>query len=34
MNLQTSYELRLAEKALPNSVRRNIEAQRETMVSA
>jgi len=34
MNLQTSYELRLAEKALPKSVRRNIEAQRETLVSA
>jgi len=32
MNLQTSYELRLAEKALPKRVRRNIEAQRNTLV--
>jgi len=34
MNLQTSCELRLAEKALPKSIRRNIEAQKKTMVSA
>lgn len=34
MNLQTNYELRLAEKALPKRVRKNIEAQRETLVSA
>ena len=34
MNLQTSYELRFSEKALPKRVRRNIEAQRNTLVSA
>ncbi len=33
MNLQASYELRLAEKALPNRVRKNIEIQREALVS-
>ena len=34
MNLQKTYELRLAEKALSRKVRRRIEAQREAMVLA
>ena len=34
MNLQKTYELRLAERALPGKVRKHIEQQRETLVSA
>lgn len=34
MNLQKAYELRLAEQAFPDSVRRNIEQNRNTLVSA
>lgn len=34
MNLQKTYELRLAEKALPNRVVKHIERQREALVSA
>ena len=34
MNLQKSYELRLAEKALPRKVKRHIQEQRESFVSA
>ncbi len=33
MNLQASYALRMAEKALPNRVRKNIEEQRAEFVS-
>ena len=32
-NLQKTYELRLAEKALPGRVRRHIEEQSKTLVS-
>lgn len=34
MNLQKTYELRLAEKALPGKVRKHIEQHRKTLVSA
>ncbi len=34
MNLQKTYELRLAEKALPGKVRKHIEESRESLVSA
>jgi antitoxin HigA-1 len=34
MNLQKTYELRLAEKALPVKVRRQIEEQRDALVRA
>ena len=34
MNLQKTYELRLAERAMPRKVRKRIEEQREAMVSA
>lgn len=34
MNLQKTYELRLAEKALPGRVRKHIREQREALVSA
>lgn len=33
MNLQASYELRIAEKTVPERVRRHIEVQREALVS-
>ncbi len=33
MNLQKTYELRLAEKALPGKIRKRIQEQREAMVS-
>lgn len=34
MNLQKTYELRLAERALPGKVRKRIEEQRNLLVSA
>ncbi len=34
MNLQKAYELRLAEQALPDRVRRHIEQNRNALVSA
>ncbi len=34
MNLQKTYELRLAEKALPGRVRKHIKQQREALVEA
>ena len=34
MNLQKTYELRLAEKALPEKIRKHIEQNRTTLVSA
>lgn len=34
MNLQKTYELRLAEKALPGKVRKHIEEHRHLLVSA
>lgn len=34
MNLQKTYELRLAEKALPVKVKKHIEEQRSVLVSA
>lgn len=34
MNLQKTYELRLAEKALPRKVRKHIQESRESLVSA
>ena len=34
MNLQKTYELRLAEKALPNNIRKHIEERRSVVVSA
>ena len=34
MNLQKTYELRLAEQALPDKVRRHIEQNRNALVSA
>lgn len=34
MNLQKTYELRLAEQALPGKVRKHIEHNREALVSA
>ena len=34
MNLQKTYELRLAERALPGKVRKHIEQSREALVSA
>jgi addiction module HigA family antidote len=34
MNLQKTYELRLAEKALSDKVRKHIEQRREALVSA
>jgi len=34
MNLQKTYELRLAEKALPGNVRKHIEQHRDALVSA
>ena len=34
MNLQKGYELRLAEQAFPEKVRRHIEQNRNTLVSA
>lgn len=34
MNLQKTYELRLAEKALPTRVRKHIREQREVLASA
>ncbi len=34
MNLQKTYELRLAEKALPGRVRKHIKEQRDALVSA
>ena len=34
MNLQKTYELRLAEKALPGKVRKRIEESRESLASA
>ncbi len=33
MNLQKSYELRLAEKALPGKIKKHIQASREMLVS-
>ncbi len=33
MNLQKTYELRLAERALPGKVRKHIEQHREALVS-
>ena len=33
MNLQKTYELRLAEQALPGKVKKHIEQSRETLVS-
>ena len=34
MNLQKTYELRLAERALPDKVRKHIEQRRDALVSA
>lgn len=34
MNLQKTYELRLAEKALPEKIRKHIERSRTTLASA
>ena len=34
MNLQKTYELRLAERALPGKIRRHIEEKRNLLVSA
>lgn len=34
MNLQKTYELRLAERALPDKVRKHIERRRDAFVSA
>ncbi len=34
MNLQKTYELRLAEKALPEKIRKHIEEKRDLFVSA
>jgi plasmid maintenance system antidote protein VapI len=34
MNLQKTYELRLAEKAFPMKVRKHIEQHRDALVSA
>ena len=34
MNLQKSYELQLAEKALPGEIRKHIQESRESLVSA
>ena len=34
MNLQKTYELRLAERALPGKVKKHIEQSREALVSA
>lgn len=34
MNLQKTYELRLAERALPGKVRKHIEQQRDMLLSA
>ncbi|MGH7254840.1 MAG: HigA family addiction module antitoxin, partial [Nitrospirales bacterium] len=34
MNLQKTYELRLAEKALPGRVRKHIQRQREALAEA
>ena len=34
MNLQKTYELRLAEKALPHNIRKHIEERRSVVVSA
>ena len=34
MNLQKTYELRLAEKALPSKVKKHIQESRESLVSA
>lgn len=34
MNLQKTYELRLAEKALPGKIRKHIKESREALVSA
>jgi addiction module HigA family antidote len=34
MNLQKTYELRLAERALPEKVRKHIEQHRDALVSA
>jgi len=34
MNLQKTYELRLAEKALPRKIRRHIRESREPLISA
>ncbi len=34
MNLQKTYELRIAERALPGRVKKHIEAQRNRLVSA
>ena len=34
MNLQKTYELRLAERALPGKVRKHIEQHRDALVSA
>ena len=34
MNLQKTYELRLAERALPDRVRKHIEQRRDALVSA
>lgn len=34
MNLQKTYELRLAERALPDKVRKHIEQRRDAFVSA
>lgn len=34
MNLQKTYELRLAEQALPGKVRKHIEQSREALISA
>ncbi|MDR4483172.1 MAG: HigA family addiction module antitoxin [Nitrospirales bacterium] len=34
MNLQKSYELRLAEKAMPGKIRKHIQESREYLVSA
>lgn len=33
MNLQASYDLRIAEKTIPKRIRRHIEVQREAFVS-
>jgi addiction module HigA family antidote len=34
MNLQKTYELRLAERALPDRVKKHIERSRDTLVTA
>jgi len=33
MNLQKTYELRLAEKALPSKIKKHIQESRESLIS-